>query len=108
MLSLLSSRKLGETLQEFSQNLAIWTSLRMLLEQIGNWKMASLFSEVLNFALTKAGKDSMFFIYPNKFVIKDRERLSNCRIPCHFEAVPLKELDARLRVERISGWIRVV
>ena len=69
----------------------------MLLEQTGNWKKASLFSEVLNFALTKAGKDSMFFIYPIKFVIKDRERLSNCR---HFEALPLEELDARLRGER--------
>ena len=42
---------------------------------------------------------------------------SNCRIPCHFEAVPLDELDTRLRGERrpqpfsrnvkyISGCIR--
>ena len=36
VLTLLSSRKLWETLQEFSQNLAIWTSRRMLLEQTGN------------------------------------------------------------------------
>ena len=28
--------RLWETLQEFSQNLAIWTSRRMLLEQTGN------------------------------------------------------------------------
>ena len=36
VLTLLSSRKLWETLQKFSQNLAIWTSRRMLLEQTGN------------------------------------------------------------------------
>ena len=47
----------------------------------------------------------------------EKRVLSNCRILCHFEAVPLKELDARLRGERrpqpfsrngkyISGWIR--
>jgi len=28
--------RLWETLQEFSQNLAIWTSRRMLVEQTGN------------------------------------------------------------------------
>ena len=28
--------RLWETLQEFSQNLAIWTSWRMLVEQTGN------------------------------------------------------------------------
>ena len=32
----------------------------MLLEHTGNQKMTSLFSEVLDFALTKAGKDSDF------------------------------------------------
>ena len=47
-----------ESLQEFSQNLAVWTSRRMLLEQTRNKKMSSLFSEALDFALTKAGKDS--------------------------------------------------
>ena len=52
--------RLWETLQEFSQNLAIWTSQRMLVEQTGNLKMASLISEALDFALPKALKDSDF------------------------------------------------
>ena len=52
--------RLWETLQYFRQNLAIWTSRRMLVEQTGNYKMASLFSEALDFALPKAGKDSDF------------------------------------------------
>ena len=47
-------------MQEFSQNLAIWTSRRMLLKQTRNSKMVSFFSEALDFALTKAGKASYF------------------------------------------------
>lgn len=50
--------RLWETMQHFSQNLAIWTLWLPLLEQTGNYQMASLLKKVLDFALTKAGKDS--------------------------------------------------
>ena len=51
---------LWETLQDFSQNLAIWTSRRMLLQETGNEKIVSLVSKALDFASTKDGKDSNF------------------------------------------------
>ena len=51
-----------ETMQHFSQNLAIWTLWLLLLEQTGNYQMALLLNKVLDFALTKAGKDSDFIL----------------------------------------------
>ena len=56
--------RLWETLQEFSQDLVIWTSRPMLLDQIGNKKMASLFSKALDFALTKAKADEQELATP--------------------------------------------
>ena len=54
--------RLWETMQHFSQNLAIWTLWLLLFEQTGNYQMASLLNKVLDFALTKAGKDSDFIL----------------------------------------------
>jgi len=54
--------RLWETMQHFSQNLAIWTLWLLLLQQTGNYQMASLLNKVLDFALTKAGKDSNFIL----------------------------------------------
>ena len=49
-------------MQHFSQNLAIWTLWLLLLEQTGNYQMALLLNKVLDFTLTKAGKDSDFIL----------------------------------------------
>lgn len=54
--------RLWETMQHFSQNLAIWTLWLLLFEQTGNYQMASLLNKVLDFALTKDGKDSNFIL----------------------------------------------
>ena len=52
--------RLWETLQDFSQNLAIWTSRRNALSANRELEMVLLCSKTLDFALTKAGKDSSF------------------------------------------------